>query len=107
MERRGRGAVAMKLLEMHPLSLLRWSFFTGILGYAIIAVTPRGWGLVKVGFLLLGLAGAVFCLYLFKRWPGEWARQSLIRWIFCALGYAVLAFFALGTIMVSMMRLFS
>jgi hypothetical protein len=97
----------MKLLEIGPLGLLRLSFFTGIIGYAIIAVTPRGWGLVKVGFLLLGVAGAFFCLYLYKRWPGEWASQSPVRWILCALGYAVLAFFALGTIWVSVVRLFS
>jgi len=97
----------MKLLEMQPLSLLRLSFFIGLGGYAVIMVTPTGWGLAKVGFILIALAGATFCLYLFKRWPGEWAKQSPVRWFLCAFGYVVLAVLAVAAVMVSVMSLFS
>jgi len=95
----------MKLWEMRPLSLLRMSFFIGVFGYGIIAVTPKGWGLIKLGFILTGIAGAIFCLYLFKRWPRE--EQSLVKKILYALGYAILALFAAGTVIVSVMNLFS
>ena len=97
----------MKLQEIKPISLLRLSFVTGILGYAIISLAPQEWGLLKAGLILTMLAAATFCLYLFKRWPGQWAKQSPIRWILCVCGFAALAMLAAGAIILSMISLFS
>jgi len=97
----------MKLWEMSAISLLRLSFFSGVLGYAIISLTPAGWGLLKIGVILTAFAGVVFCFYLFRRWPREWAGQSPVKKILWTLGFAFFALFAAGVTLASVASLFS
>jgi len=97
----------MKLWEMSAISLLRLSFFSGVLGYAVIVLTPAGWGLFKAGFILTAFAGVAFCFYLFRRWPREWEGESPVKKILCALGFILFALFAAGVVFVSVVSLFS
>ena len=57
----------MNLREIKPISLLRLSFVTGIVGYASLSLAPAEWGLVKAGLILTVVAAAAFCLFMAQK----------------------------------------